>query len=98
MNVPRKLIGAEVRLTWKDPTAGRGPIHGMLEGKDALATWTEYGKIWSIKDGVVILARGIGTSPSEEKPDELERTAVQETVIEELVVLVPQGEPLGEGV
>jgi hypothetical protein len=69
----------------------------MLEGKEALATWTEYGKIWGIKDGVVILARGIGTDPGGEKPDELERTSIQESVIEELVVLVPYTEPFTEG-
>ena len=92
MNVPRKLLGSFVEITWRDPNYAKGDISTILRGRAALATWVEYGQVYDVTDGVVLLAHSLAISPGGEKPDEIARTAIDEALIEKLVVLVPQGE------
>lgn len=86
MNIPRKLIGRLVELTWADPNSARGPISTLVKGRDALATWQEYGIIHDVTDGVVLIAHSYAASPGEEKPDEIQRTAIPESLIEKVKV------------
>jgi len=58
----------------------------MKRGRQALATWDEWGVLHDITDGVVIIAHSYAASPGEDTPDELERTAVPESLIERITV------------
>lgn len=88
MNVPRKLIGRLAEITWMDPNSARGPIETLKRGRVALATWQEYGLIHDITDGVVLIAHSYAASPGDDKPDEVQRTAVPEALIERIKVYV----------
>jgi len=89
VNVPKRLVGATVRVTWADPNTWRGDIRDLVRGRAALATWREYGEVIDVTDGVVLLAHSIAQSPGK-GDDEVQRTAVPEALIESLVVLVPE--------
>ena len=86
MNIPRRLIGRVVKLTWFDPNNARGPIETLKKGREALATWDEFGTIHDVTDGVVLIAHSYATEPGGEKPDEVQRTAVPEALIEKVIV------------
>ena len=91
MNVPKRLIGQLVEVHWKDPNSARGPIQHAKVGREALATWREFGIIHDITDGVVLIAHSYASSPGDpiDRPDEMERTAIHEDFIEKLVVYTP---------
>ena len=90
MNVPRRLIGKTVEITWCDPNYKREDIVELKRGRSALVTWREYGQIYDVTDGVVLIAHSTAGDPV----DEIARTAVPEALIETLTVL----EPVREGV
>ena len=90
MNVPRRLIGRVVAITWMDPNNARGPIETLKKGRMALATWVEYGAVHDVTDGVVLIAHSYATSPGDKEPDELTRTAIPETLIEKIVVFAEE--------
>lgn len=101
MKVPKSYIGKLVEIQWADPNDDRMALHKLTRGRLALATWREYGLVYDISDGVVMIAHSIGyeagrplllTAPPEEAMkglDELDRTAVQEDLIEKITVFVP---------
>lgn len=89
MNVPRRLLGKIVELTWTDPNYQRTELNELQRGRAALVTWREYGTIYDLTDGVVLLAHSLAGDPV----DEISRTAIPETLIESLTVL----EPVREG-
>lgn len=86
MNIPKKLLGRVISIQWMDPNSARGPIEGLKKGRAALATWTEHGVLHDITDGVVLIAHSYAASPGEHAPDEVQRTAVPEDLIEKLTV------------
>ena len=91
MNVPKRLIGRVVSIQWADPNNARGDIETMKKGRAALATWTEFGTLHDITDGVVIIAHSYAAQPGTMVPDEIQRTAVPEDLIEKVTVF--QEEP-----
>lgn len=89
INVPRRLIGKVVSIQWCDPNNARGPIENMKKGRQALATWIEFGTLHDVTDGVVLVAHSYATEPGGEKPDEVQRTAIHEALIEKVIVYEP---------
>jgi hypothetical protein len=86
MNVPRRLIGKVVSIQWCDPNNARGPIETLKRGRAALATWTEFGTLHDVTDGVVLIVHSYATEPGGERPDECQRTAIHEALIEKVTV------------
>lgn len=95
MNVPKRLIGSLVELHWKDPGSKRYMLRDMRRGKGALATWQEYGVVYDITEGVVIIAHSLGAEPGEpvEKPDEIYCSYIPEDLIEKIIVYKPETVP-----
>lgn len=92
MNVPRRLIGQVVEIQWKDPGANRSMLHSLKKGRQALATWKEYGVVFDVTDGVVIIGHSLGAEAGVDvdKPDEIYSSAVPEDLIEKIVVFKPE--------
>ncbi len=90
MNIPRKLVGRMVEVTWKDPNSWKGPLEIMARGRAALATWKEHGILYDVTDGVVLIAHSLAQSPGTSEPDEIVRTAIDETLIESITLFVPE--------
>jgi len=86
VNVPRRLIGKVVSIQWCDPNNARGPVETLKKGRAALATWVEFGTLIDVTDGVVLVAHSFATEPGGEKPDEVQRTAIHEALIEKVIV------------
>jgi hypothetical protein len=86
VNVPRRLIGKVVSIQWCDPNNARGPIETLKKGRAALATWQEFGTLIDVTDGVVLVAHSFATEPGGDKPDEVQRTAIHEALIEKVTV------------
>lgn len=103
MNLPKHLVGREVRLAWVDPRALRltsyfpGDHRDVPHGEAGLAWWEEWGKIEKIEDGVVYLLQGMAKDhPGEERQQhDLQFSVVPESLIRCLTVLV-DGEVFGE--
>ena len=93
MNVPRRLIGRTVEVTWRDPNFGRGQLDKLVVGRDALATWKEYGVNHDVTEGVVLVAHSYGQDVGAPAPDEIARTAIDESLIEAIVVFTPEVQP-----
>lgn len=93
MNIPRRLIGRTVEVTWKDPNSWKGPIESLTRGRAALATWKEYGVLYDVTDGVVLIAHSLAHSPGVAVADEIVRTAIDEALIESLVIYAPEPQP-----
>jgi hypothetical protein len=97
MNIPKKYVGMYAEITWRDPNYYRGEVANLVRGKEALATWKEYGMIYDVTDGVVLVAHSLaqnvsGSAPGQFDPDEIARTAIHEALIEKLVIYTPQQE------
>lgn len=90
MKIARSLVGKTVEITWKDPNSWKGPLALLVRGRGALATWKEYGVLYDVTDGVVLIAHSLAQSPGETEADEIVRTAVDEALIESLVVYNPE--------
>ena len=86
MKVGRHLLGRVVEIRWMDPNSARGPLSTLLKGRQALATWREYGVIHDITDGVVLIAHSYAAEASQEEPNEIERTAIPEVLIEKITL------------
>ena len=99
MKVPKSYLGKLVEIQWADPNSWKGKLELMKVGRAALATWKEYGIVMDITDGVVILSHSTASEPGGdvEKPDELERTAIHEALIERITVYAPTAEQPQEG-
>jgi hypothetical protein len=89
MNVPKRLIGSIVAATWRDPGFDRSPLRTAKKGLAALATWTEYGMVDDVTDGIVRIVHSAGHDPGVEETDEICYTVIHEALIEKLVVLEP---------
>ena len=90
MNIPRRLVGRTVEVTWRDPNSWRGPIELLIKGRPALATWKEYGVLYDVTDGVVLIAHSLARSSGILEDDEIVRTALDESLIESIVVFTPE--------
>jgi len=87
------MLGRVVEIKWTDPNTDRSAITSLKKGRVALATWTEYGIVYDITDGIVLIVHSMAASPGVEETDEVVRTAVPESLIESLVVFSPEGGP-----
>ena len=92
MTIDRALIGRAVRITWRDANYADGPLAPLLTGRAALATWTEYGVIHDITEGVVLLAHSYSRDIQALEDNHIARTAVPECIIEECMELAPREE------
>lgn len=72
-----------------DPGSYKSRLRDMPKGRDALATWREYGLVQDITDGVVIIAHSIGRDAQATTDDEIHCSAVPEALIEKLTVYQP---------
>ena len=91
MNVPRRLLGKLVEIQWCDPNFKREELIEIKRGRAALVTWKEYGIVYDVTDGVVLIAHSMaGDTP--EETNEIARTAVPEVLIEKIVVFEPTRE------
>lgn len=96
MNVPKRLLGKIVEVTWADPCEARLAMDAFKTGRAALATWVEYGIVHDISENVVVVAHSVSRkagTPDNAAPDELSYTAIPEVLIEKLVAY----EPVHEG-
>ena len=94
MNIPRRLIGRRVTISWFDPRGFR--FHSRFpsdhrdapHGKAGLAQWTEEGVIEKVEEEVLYLRQGVGkVPPDEEQPsDEVEYSVVPTSLIESIKV------------
>ena len=104
MKISKALVGKQVRLTWKDPRnvhlVSKFPqTHQDIQrGRQTLATWTEWGRVEDITEGVVHLCQGLAVDPPLEtdQQHELTLSIIPEELIEVVVVLLdspeqPQG-------
>lgn len=96
MNIPKRLIGKEVRIYWHDPRTLRITSHDVEhhadvpKGAAALAVWTERGMIEKIEEDTVYLLQSIGVDPPKESDQEhtLIYSVVPEALIFKVVSLV----------
>lgn len=90
MRVGKQYLGKFVAVRWMDPNYDRVDSDKLKKGREALATWVEYGVIHDITDGVVLIAHSMssaaGEPPPPENTDEIARTAVHESLIEKITV------------
>ena len=89
MRLPRSLLGRVVVLEWADPNAFKGRIRDVRRGRAALATWREFGSVWDITDGVVLLAHSLGRDPGATEDDEVYFSAIPEDNIEKIMTYSP---------
>lgn len=92
MKISKSLIGHEVKLTWKDPAGGRIDMDKAQKGREALATWVEYGMIDDVTDGVVRFIQSKGYSSGRPDPDEGMFGWVPEELIEKCELLTVEKE------
>ena len=88
MRIAKHYLGQIVELKWIDPTTNRVAVSKLPKGHAVLASWTEYGKVFDITDGVVIIAHSIGVEPMD-TDDEVCYTSIPEDVIESITILTP---------
>jgi hypothetical protein len=74
-----------------DPNSGKGPLMALKKGRASLATWKEYGVVYDITEGVLLLAHSLAVEAGGfiETPDEIERTAIPESLIEKITLFDP---------
>lgn len=90
MKIPKSYLGKFVEVTWLDPNSWRGSLEGLVKGKAALATWKEYGLVYDVTEGIVLLAHSLAQSPGSSEADEIVRTAIHEDLIEGVIVFTPE--------
>ena len=94
MNIPRRLIGRRVTISWMDPRGLRVQSHfpddhrDIPHGAAGLAQWTEEGIIEKVEDDVLYLRQSIGKDPPGEghPTDELQYSVVPAAIIESIKV------------
>lgn len=94
MKVSKNVIGKVVEVTWMDPNWDRVvTLAEMKKGREALATWKEYGVAYDLTDGVLLIAHSLASQAGKPHPpghtDEVCRSAIPEVLIESLVVYEP---------
>jgi hypothetical protein len=97
VRIPRGYIGKVVEVAWIDPTSSlhREDFSDVKRGRAGLATWREFGMVFDVTDGVLILAHSLGTAPGETTPDEGMLTRIVEDLITDLKVLAPEAPSTG---
>mgnify|MGYP001576008261 FL=1 len=96
MKIGRQLIGKTVAVTYVDPNYGKIELAKLKRGRAALATWTEYGVVHDVSEGVLILIHSIGKlCPDDATADEVCCTAIPEDIVETMVVLSPETDTKG---
>jgi len=99
MKLTRALIGKRVEVLWRDPVSNprRVPLRKAPKGRDALASWREYGVIDDITDGVARIVHSYADDPPVDSDPEPEVfcTWVPEDLIESVTVL-DVGQPAKE--
>lgn len=92
MRVPRALIGKVVEVQWVDPTSSlqREDLATVKKGRAGLSTWREFGAVFDVTDGVVIIAHSLGITAGSTAPDEGMLTRIVEDLITEIKVLAPE--------
>jgi len=97
VRIPKSYIGQRVELVWRDPCHNRvdtpaGDRSLIPRGYAALATWTEYGILEDITDGVVVICHSIGEDPSHssERRDALFYTWTHEMLVTKVTILDPR--------
>jgi hypothetical protein len=93
VKITRALVGKVVEISWEDPVAdtARVDLDRVVKGRAGLARWREFGTIYDVTDGVVILMHSLGYSPGSVVPDEGFHTKIVDDLITEVKVLEPQG-------
>lgn len=94
MNIPRRLIGRHVTITWVDPRALRltsyfpNDHRDVPHGKAGLAIWEEDGFVEKIEDEVLYLRQGLCTDPPGEgrQQHEIQYSVVHVALIESIRV------------
>ena len=102
MKLSRALVGKQVRIVWKDPRTARlvskfpDTHRDIVRGRQTLATWTEWGLVEDITEGVLHLRQGCAVDPPLEtdQQHEVQLSIVPEELIEAVAILVD--EPVGE--
>ena len=105
MKLSRSLLGKIVRITWKDPRSARVKSHypnthqDIVRGRASLATWSEYGVVEDVTEGVLHLQQSLAIDPPLETDQQHEviLSIVPEELIEAIVVLTELGNPTIEG-
>ena len=93
MRIGKQYLGQVVELEWVDPTFSRTVTSKLPRGKLALASWKEYGKVFDVTDGVVIIAHSIGKEPLD-PDDDVCYTAIPEEIVLGITILeVKDGHP-----
>lgn len=95
MRVSRQYVGKFCEITWKDPSATRILLRDAPKGRAALATWREYGVVDDVTDGVIRIVHSAGCEPGTQTTDEIQYTAVDESLIELIRVFEPVKEDAG---
>jgi len=92
MKVSRHYLGKVCRITWLDPCSenSRLSVLAAPKGEKALAKWVEYGIIDDITDGVVRFRHSESYDPEDTEVNEALFGWVQEDLVKEVVVLVPE--------
>jgi hypothetical protein len=89
MRIGQKYIGKVAEVTWRDPYSAH-ITKDAPRGRATLATWTEYGVIDDVTEGVVRIVHSIGQDSSliRDKP-ELHVSGIPEVLIERIRVFEP---------
>lgn len=92
MKIPKNLVGRIVEITWRDPHTGdRMSRRSAPRGYEALATWTEYGVVDDITDGIIRLYHSKAVNPPYEgtPQEEIVPSYIHEALVEKIQVLEP---------
>lgn len=98
MKIGKQYLGKVVEIQWMDPNFQHvEDIKTMEKGRDALATWKEWGVVHDITDGVVLLVHSAAASAGKgvppENTSEVGRTAIPDVLIEKITVFAPIAVP-----
>lgn len=96
MKVGKHYLGKMVEVVWMDPNYSRMDSMYIQRGRAALVTWKEYGIVYDVTDGVVLLVHSITSNngmPGMDNHDEISRTALPESLIEAMTILTPAENP-----
>lgn len=92
MKAGRHYLGRMCRITWQDPVSenDRVVVSKAMKGNSALAKWIEYGVIDDLTDGVVRFRHSESFDPGDDEVHEALFGWVQEVLITEILILVPE--------